>query len=84
MREITAFAALTEATLELATARALPPRVASARSLELLARDVWEAGYTVRFAPSWTPSPWADVYLGVRGSEDLAEFVRSHPSWHAA
>ena len=84
LREITTFATLTEATLEVSVVRSLPPRVASPRALEGLARDLWEAGFPVRFAPSWTPSPQADVYLGVGGSDYLFEFVRSHPSWSLA
>jgi hypothetical protein len=84
LREITEFATLTEATLEVSVVRGLPPRVASPRALERLARDLWEAGFPVRFAPSWTPSPKADVYLGVGGSAHLFEFVRAHPSWSLA
>ncbi len=84
LREITTFATLTEATLEVRAVRSLPPRVASPRALERLARDLWEAGFGVRFAPSWTPAPEAEVYLGVGGREDLREFIRRHPSWSPA
>ena len=84
LRALTTFATLTEATLEVGTVRNLPPRVASRRVLEVLARDLWAAGFPVRFAPSWTPAPEADAYLGVGGDEGLAEFVLSHGSWSAA
>jgi len=85
LREVTTFATLTEATLEVRVVRSLPPRVASACALEMLARDLWEAGFSVRFAPSWTPAPEeAAAYLGVCGREDLLEFIRSHPSWSPA
>ena len=84
LREVTTFAALTEATLEVSAVRAVPPRVASPRALEGLARDLWEAGFSVRFEPSWTPAPQAEAYLGVDGSEDLRGFLLSHPSWSPA
>lgn len=84
LREVTTFAALTEATLEVRAARSLPPRVASPRALEMLACDLWEAGFPVRFAASWTPAPQAGVYLGVEGREDLCEFIKSHASWREA
>ena len=81
LRSLTTFAALTEATLEVNAVVNVPPRVASPRALEGLARDLWEAGFPVRFAPSWTPAPAADVYLGVGGDEELDEFVRSQAWW---
>lgn len=84
LREVTTFAALTEATLEVSAVRAVPPRVASPRALERLALDLWEAGFSVRFESSWTPAPRAEVYLGVDGSEDLRGFLLSHPSWSPA
>jgi len=84
VRGLTAFAALTEATLEVRVVRAVPPRVASPRALEGLARDLWEAGFSVRFEPSWTPAPPAEAYLGVGGGEELARFLRSHPWWRPA
>ena len=84
LRALTTFATLTEATLEVGAVRTLPPRVVSRRVLEVLARDLWAAGFPVRFSPSWTPAPEADAYLGVEGDEGLAEFVLSHASWSAA
>lgn len=81
LHALTSFAALTEATLEVNAVISVPPRVASPRALEGLACDLWEAGFPVRFAPSWTPAPAADVYLGVGGDEDLAEFVRAQAWW---
>ena len=84
LREVTTFATLTEATLEVRAVRSLPPRVASPRALEGLARDLWEAGFPVRFARSWTPAPVAEAYLGLGGREDLFEFIRWHRSWSPA
>jgi len=85
LRTVTEIAALTEAMLEVETARAVPPGVASARALERLARDLWEAGFFIRFQPSWTPAPEADVYLGIGGDGGALErFLRSHPSWSVA
>jgi len=85
LRTLTEVAALTEAMLEVEAARAVPPRVASARALEGLARDLWEAGFCVRFEPSWTPAPEADVYLGIGGDGGaLEEFLRAHHSWSVA
>jgi hypothetical protein len=85
LRSVTEVAALTEAMLEVEAARAVRPRVASARALERLARDLWEAGFSVRFEPSWTPAPEADVYLGIGGDGGALEsFLRAHPSWSVA
>jgi hypothetical protein len=85
LRTVTEVAALTEAMLEVEVARTVPPRVTSARALESLARDLWEAGFPVRFKPSWTPAPEADVYLGIGGDDGALEsFLRAHPSWSVA
>jgi hypothetical protein len=79
LRSVTALAGLTEAMLEVGAVRAVPPRVASPRAVEVLARDLWNAGFAVRFGPTWAPAPEADVYVGSGG--ELLEFLRSHPSW---
>jgi hypothetical protein len=85
LRSVTAVAALTEAILEVGAVRAVPPRVASARALERLARDLWGAGFPVRFGRSWTPSWGADVCVGVGGDGGaLNEFLGAHPSWSVA
>jgi hypothetical protein len=82
LRAVTAVAALTEAVLEVSAERAVPPGVASPRALEELARELWGAGLTVRFGPSWTPAQGADVCVGVGGDDGgLQTFLRSHPSW---
>ena len=79
LRSVTALAGLTGAMLEVGAVRAVPPRVASPRAVEVLARDLWNAGFAVRFGPTWAPAPEADVYVG--GGGGLREFLRSHPSW---
>ena len=85
LRELTRVAALTEATLEVGAVRSMPPRVASPRALETLARDLREAGLSVRFEAWWTPAAQrADAYLGVGGLDGLHDFLRSHPSWGLA
>jgi hypothetical protein len=85
LRAVTEVAALTEAMLEVEAVRAVEPRVTSARALERLARDLWEGGFSVRFEPSWTPAPKADVYLGIGGDGGALErFLRAHPSWSVA
>ena len=43
--------------------------------------DIWAAGFGVRFGPLWTPSPTADVCVGVGGDGGLQDFLRSHPAW---
>ena len=83
LRSVTAVAALTEAMLEVGAVRTAPPRVASPRAVEELARDLWSAGFPVRFGPSWEPAAEADVYVGV-GDGELQGFLRSHPSWSVA
>jgi hypothetical protein len=84
LRAVTAVAAVTEAMLEVGAVRTVPPGVPSARALEELARDIWGAGFQVRFGPSWTPSLGADVCVGVGDDGELQEFLRSHPSWSMA
>ncbi len=82
LRTLTAVAALTEAVLEVGAVRTVAPRVSSASALEELARDIWAAGFGVRFGPLWTPAPAADVCVGVGGGAGLHEFLRSHPAWN--
>jgi hypothetical protein len=85
LRHLTAVAALAEAMLEVGAVRTVPAGVAAARAVEELARDLCGAGFQVRFGPTWTPAPRADVCVGVGGEgEELQEFLRSHPSWSIA
>jgi hypothetical protein len=85
LRSVTTVAALTEAVLEVEAVRWATPKVGSAHSLQALARDLWEAGFPVRFGPSWTPGPGADVCVGVGGANrDLGAFLSVHPSWRVA
>jgi hypothetical protein len=82
LRTVTMVASFTDALLEVGAVRTLPPTVASPRALEELARDLWGAGFRVRFGSSWTPAPDADVCVGT--GDDLQEFLRAHPLWSVA
>ena len=85
LRSLTAVAALTEALLEVGAVRTVPPRVASRPALEELARDLWRAGFSVRFGPSWAPARRAaDAYVGSGGGEVLEVLRAMHPSWSIA
>ncbi len=84
LRIVTTVAALTEALLEVSAVRTVRPGVPSARALEELARDIWGAGFRVRFGPSWTSAPGADICVGIAGDVGLHGFLRSHPSWSIA
>ena len=83
LRSVTAVAALTEAMLEVEAVRSAPPRLASPQAVEELARDLWSAGFPVRFGPSWETAAAADVYVGI-GDGELKGFLQSHPSWSVA
>ena len=82
LRSVTTVAALTEAVLEVGAVRTVTPKESSPAALQALARDLGDAGFPVRFAPTWTPAPEADVCLGVGGANgDLRDFLSAHPSW---
>lgn len=82
MRATAAYAALAEAVLEVATVCTVPPKVASRPALEALARDLCQAGFPARFAPSCALAAGADVWVGTGGTGgDLEEYLRSHPRW---
>jgi len=82
LRSLTTTAALSDAVLETRAARVTPPATAPSATLQALALDLWEAGFEVRFAPSWTPVPEDAIGLGVLGAEkELESFLRAHPSW---
>jgi hypothetical protein len=84
VRTVTTAAALTEAVLEVEAVPCVTPKATSPRALQELARDLWGAGFPVRFAPSWTPAPGADVCVGVGANRDLGAFLSTHPSWRIA
>lgn len=85
LRAISDLSALSEAVLEVSAIRRSWPVATPTRTLEGLARDLLEAGFPVRFGPSWTPAREVDVSLGVRGARrELAEFLQRHPSWRVA
>ena len=84
LRSLTTSAALSDAVLETRAARVTPPASAPATTLQTLALDLRDAGFEVRFAPSWTPVPEGAVGLGVRGAEqELQSFLEAHLSWRA-
>jgi hypothetical protein len=82
LRFLTITAALSDAVLETRATCVAPPRPAPAMILQALALDLRDAGFHVRFAPSWTPVVEEAVGLGVLGAErELRSFLRTHPSW---
>ncbi len=82
LRSVTTYAALTEAVLEWRAVRLADPLVAPAALVEELARQMWDAGFSVSFDPSWTPTPSADISVGAMGLEDAFEsFLRARPAW---
>ncbi len=82
LRSLTIAAALSDAILETRAARVAPPGSAPAATLQALAFDLSNAGFSVRFAPSWTPVPEGAIGLGVLGAEEeLRGFLATHPSW---
>jgi hypothetical protein len=85
LRSLTISAALSDALLETQAARITPPGSAPAAQLQALALDLCKAGFSVRFAPSWTPVPEGRIGLGISGAEDeLRRFLDAHQSWEMA
>jgi hypothetical protein len=83
-RSLTTSAALFDAVLEMRATRVTPPASAPATILQALALDLRDAGFGVRFAPSWTPVPEGAVGLGILGAEqELRSFIEAHLSWRA-
>jgi hypothetical protein len=84
LRSLTITAALSDAVLETRAACVMPPGSAPAATLQALALDLWDAGFHVRFAPSWTPVPEGAVGLGTHGADqELISFLQDHPWWNA-
>ena len=82
LRSLTTAAALSDAMLETRAARVTPPASTPATTLQTLALDLRDAGFAVRFAPSWTPVPEGAVGLGILGAEqELLSFIEAHLSW---
>lgn len=85
LRSLTISAALSDALLETSAARVTPPSSPSAATLQALALDLWNAGFHVRFGPSWTPVPEGAIGLGVSGAEvELGRFLQAHSFWEMA
>ena len=84
LRSLTTSAVLSDAVLETRADRVTAPASAPATTLQALALDLRDAGFEVRFGPSWTPVPEGAVGLGVLGAEqELESFLDAHPSWRA-
>jgi hypothetical protein len=82
LRSLSIAAALSDAVLESRAARVTPARVAPAAGLQTLALDLRDAGFGVRFAPTWTPLAEGELGLGVLGAErELEDFLEAHSSW---
>jgi hypothetical protein len=82
LRSLTDAAALSDALLETRVARVAQPRATPSRAVQALAVDLWDAGFPVRFGPSWTPATGGAVAVGFRGAEaELRRFLGTHPSW---
>ena len=82
LRSLAVAAALSDALMETRVLRVTPPRVAPSRTVQSLAVELWDAGFPVRFGPSWTPAPLGAVAVGFGGAEaELARFFGTHPSW---
>ncbi|MBA2534669.1 MAG: hypothetical protein H0V21_06635 [Rubrobacter sp.] len=84
LRALTITAALSNAVLQSRAARLAPVRQGPAAALQTLALDLRDAGFGVRFAPTWTPVAEGAVGLGIRGAEqELERFLEAHPTWMA-
>ncbi|CAN5831286.1 hypothetical protein BH18ACT11_BH18ACT11_04060 [soil metagenome] len=82
LRSLTITATLSDGVLQSRAARLAPVRQAPVAALQTLALDLRDAGFAVRFAPTWTPVTEGAVGLGIRGAEqELERFLESHPSW---
>lgn len=82
LRALTITAALSGAVLQSRAARLAPVRHAPPAALQTLALDLRDAGFSVRFAQTWTPVAEGAIGLGIRGAEqELERFLEAHPSW---
>ena len=82
LRSLTITAALSDAVLKTRAARLAPVRPAPAAALQALALDLRDAGFGVRFAPTYTPLAEGGIGLGTRGAEkEITRFLGGHPSW---
>jgi hypothetical protein len=85
LRSLTSEAAISGALLETRVVRVTPPRSIPSLTVQSLALDLWDAGFAVRFGPSWTPSSGGGVVVGFGGAEsELTRFFGGHPSWELA
>lgn len=82
LRALVTAASLCGALAEVEVVREEEPREADARSLRRLRRDLLSAGFRAREVPHcWSAASGGDVWVGTRGGEELAAFLRGHPAW---
>jgi len=82
LRSLTITAALSDAVLQSRATRVAPVRHTPAAALQTLALDLRDAGFGVRFAPTWTPVAESAIGLGTRGAEqELERLLEVHPTW---
>lgn len=85
LRSLTSGAAISGALLQTRVVRMARPRSTPSLIVQTLGRDLWDAGFAVRFGPSWIPSPGGGVAVGFEGAEtELRRFFEEHPSWRLA
>lgn len=82
MRRSAEEAAVSGAVLEMRVLREATPRPFPPDLVQALARDLWRAGFPVRFGPCWEPVGDAGLAVGAGdGEERLHEFLGEHPFW---
>lgn len=82
LRSVAVHAALADAVLEARVLHLAKPVAPPAPLVEDLARDLWDAGFPVRFGPSWTPTPGASAAVGIGGLEgEMEALLAGHPAW---
>jgi hypothetical protein len=81
LRAISAASALSEAVLEARAVRVASPSATPATALEVLARDLRDAGFPVSFGRFWAAANDAGICVGTGGDPGFREFLGEHPTW---
>lgn len=86
LRGVMRDAALSEAVLEIRAVRTARPFVSAPRAVEGVARELWSAGYRVRFGRSWSCGvpPDAAVCVGTGGDGRIEDLLRERPAYTLA